>query len=826
MISWFAIYMCGLNLLGQSLIKEMKTGTKFFKNAPGKGLIDLQNKLNRSLKAEWNSRNSSPVFVGGRLTEKGFASSAGKSEDGKRFLAQNINLFGIKDPYSELDAVSEFTDNLKMTHVKYGQKINGIKIFGAELIVHFNNDGSIESVNGRYYPTPEIDLNPSLDSYSALAAAKRKLGKYKPDSQSAELIIYTGGNIFNLAYEVKLPSFGNPKMTLFVDAFNGSILKVDDGLRSDGPIVGTGIDLKGNEQTIHSYLSEGKYYLLDASLPMFTPPIDSLLGVIQTSDAKNDTSGSGYKSVELISDPNNDNNFNDNETLKSAVSAHDFTREVYEFYKSYFNRDSYDGNKGSILNVVHYKLKYNNAFWNGAFLTYGDGDSVNFSNLAGGFDVIVHEFTHGVTGSTADLIYENQSGALNESISDVFASIADSTDWLIGEDVTTPNIPGDGLRSMEDPHNGKPDGAIQAGWQPAHMSEFVNLPNNEDNDWGGVHINSGIPNKAFYNVASVIGHWKAGQIWYRSLTVYLTKNSQFNDLRTACLNSAKDLFGEGSAEYNAVTDGFNEVGLEGTSLTEIAYDDNNPDLNIYEQEGNWALAVRFTPPVTGAKINKVKVYISGDKGTGDGSASLAIYDGDGNNGLPGSIILNPYHFTPQQPGWIEFQITGSPDINNDFYVAVIYDGTNTPLIGADLPGNNRTYEYNPDTQQWYNLSQLFPEADYTLFMRAVMTTTTAVAEIDSKVPQEFHISYNYPNPFNPSTSIRYALPEAEHVKVTIYDINGREVTQLVDNYQSAGTYVVTWNGKNNSGSQVSSGIYMYRIQAGNFIETRKMTLLK
>ncbi len=111
-------------------------------------------------------------------------------------------------------------------------------------------------------------------------------------------------------------------------------------------------------------------------------------------------------------------------------------------------------------------------------------------------------------------------------------------------------------------------------------------------------------------------------------------------------------------------------------------------------------------------------------------------------------------------------------------------------------------------------------------MRATIQTTTSVAEISNEIPTEFELSYNYPNPFNPSTKFKYALPEGRNVKIIIYDINGSKVTELVNNYQGAGTYEVTWNGKNDQGLQVSSGTYIYSVQAGDFVQTKKMVMIK
>jgi len=811
----------GLHNSSNGGVKSNLSIGQFHKHDAQKGLRNLESNLNHKLAIVWNEQNTTPAFIGGKLSVKGYASASDKSADGIRFLSENSELFGLKEPAKELEVISNFTDELAMTHVKYQQVINGLKIFQGQLIVHFNSDGSIESVNGRYFPTPEINTVPAISKEAAISAAENSLSHYKPASKSAELMIYSKGVQLLLVYAVRLPSYEKPMMLVFVEAQNGKIIKIDDGIRYDGPAVGTGVGLKGTTKSIHTYLFGGKYYLVDASLPMYVPPIDSSKGVIDTYDAVNDTTGNGYLSAGRVFDPNNDNSFNDNERLKAAVDAHIFSRDVYEIYKSRFNRNSFDNSGGSLINVVHYKINFNNAYWNGMFMTYGDGDGVIFSNLAGGFDVIAHEMTHGVTNKTADLIYELQSGALNEAVSDIFASIADSTNWLIGEDVYTPAIPGDALRNMQDPHNGHVSGEPE--WQPAHMTEFVVLPNDPAHDHGGVHVNSGIINKSFYNLASVIGHSKSGLIWYRALTVYLTNNSQFIDARTACLNAAKDIFGSGSTEESAVASGFSAVGIGSSSgsIYDLVYDDGSSATGVYETAANWELAVKFTVPVPNVAITNVKIEITGDNGGGTGHFTLKMYRADGTNGLPGTQIITPYSYTPPFVGWQSFDLTGAI-INGDFYVSAEYDGTNQPFIGADNPpGNQRAYEF--DGSAW---TQLISPNDYTLFMRATVTSTTGVVEIDSRVPPKFELTGNYPNPFNPATTIKYSIPEAQNIKVIVYDVNGSKIADLVDSFQSPGTYQVTWNGKNNVGEPVSSGSYFYRLQTQDRIETKKLLLMK
>lgn len=234
---------------------------------------------------------------------------------------------------------------------------------------------------------------------------------------------------------------------------------------------------------------------------------------------------------------------------KAAVDAHYYAGEVFDYYYDTFGRVSYDNQGADIRSTVHYGSNYNNAAWTGNQMIYGDGDGSTFTYLSGADDIVAHELTHAVTDTTAELVYENQSGALNESFSDVFGFFVDSEDWLMGEDVYTPGTSGDALRSLSNPN---------AYNQPDHMDEYRNLPNTESGDWGGVHINSGIPNKAAYYTINSIGISKAEDIYYRALTVYLTPSSNFSSARQALIQSAQDLYGSQAA--NAVSNAWSNVG--------------------------------------------------------------------------------------------------------------------------------------------------------------------------------------------------------------------------------------------------------------------------
>src|SRR5262249_52781956 len=233
-------------------------------------------------------------------------------------------------------------------------------------------------------------------------------------------------------------------------------------------------------------------------------------------------------------------------------------------------RDSVGGNGIELISSLHYGVGYDNAFWNGGQMVYGDGSGRIFieGGLTKSIDVIAHELTHGVTQFTAGLEYHTQPGALNESFSDVFGSLVkqyslsqtvDQADWLIGAGILVPQL-GKALRSMEAPGT-----AFQGDPQPAHIRDYKDLPDDNDprNDNGGVHINSGIPNRAFCLAAKALGGhaWeKAGRIWYVTLTERLQPDSDFQAAAQATVSVAGDLYSSG-VEQEAVQKAWQEVGV-------------------------------------------------------------------------------------------------------------------------------------------------------------------------------------------------------------------------------------------------------------------------
>jgi Zn-dependent metalloprotease len=243
-------------------------------------------------------------------------------------------------------------------------------------------------------------------------------------------------------------------------------------------------------------------------------------------------------------------------TDEAVNEAYDGTGEVFKLYLEVFRRNSLDGAGLPLISSVHVRRRYNNAFWNGTQMAFGDGDGRIFTRLTGSLSVIGHELSHGVVQYSGGLIYHDQSGALNESYADVFGSLAvqyklgqsaAEASWLIGDEILGPDIQGEALRSMKAPGMAYDDPMLGKDPQPYHMDGYSNT----SLDNGGVHINSGIPNHAFYLLAQYLGGYaweKAGHIWYDTLQAISNPHTTFTEWADKTLEMARDRFGAGSME--------------------------------------------------------------------------------------------------------------------------------------------------------------------------------------------------------------------------------------------------------------------------------------
>ncbi|EJX17636.1 zinc metalloprotease [Staphylococcus sp. OJ82] len=445
-----------------------------------------------------------------------------------------------KEAFKQYNVIDKQQDKTGVTHYALKPKVNDVTSEGTTIKVHVNNKGNITLINGNVdKPYIKVENEAKLSSANAENKAFEAIGKAKSDVKNIKSYPVVSKNNLDinsdkqrLVYDIEL-NYISPKVAhwkIQVDATTGEILTKQNVIKN-ATTEGKGTGVNGDEkQPLSVTKANGSYSLLDTSQD----------AVIETKTANETTNA--YSPI-----TNDSNNFN-KEDQRAGVDAHYYAKEVYNYFLNKHDRNSYDNNGGDIDSVVHYDKSFNNAAWTGQYMIYGDGDGQTFKALSGANDIVAHELTHAVTERTAGLEYSHQSGALNESFSDVFGYFVDSDDWLLGEDVYTPNKDGDALRSLKNPEQYN---------QPAHMDQYLQ----GSQDSGGVHTNSGIPNKAAYLTINAIGQEKAEQIYYLALTQYLTPNAQFSDAKASLKEASNHLYGTNSETSKAIEKAWTDVGV-------------------------------------------------------------------------------------------------------------------------------------------------------------------------------------------------------------------------------------------------------------------------
>ena len=464
----------------------------------------------------------------------------------RTFLGTNCDLLRLDDPHAELTLTRRHTDDLGRTHLRFQQEYQGLPVWPADVIVHLNPAGHVDVMNGVFVPTPKkLGTVPVLDKTAAVEHARAAV----PDGAEAEviaseLIIYAPGNTPpRLAWKLELDIALTSRWLVIIDAVNGATLTAYNQVMHQNT-AGSGVDLFGRTRRINVWQQDGFFWMIDTSKPMFDPRLDwKYRGTIQVHDARNREIVSSFLLPEVSSSSPTSG------WLPDAVSASYNLSQTYDYYLERHNRNSFDDQGATIQAIVRVggEDHQNNAFWNGSVLGFGA-----VRPYAGALDVVGHELTHAVTQYSAELVYRDQPGALNESFSDIFGEMIEarttgSPDWLVGRELGSP------LRNMANPTFGgsRP--------YPTRMSEFVHT----QEDDGGVHINSSIINRAYYLLAAgldgAIGLRDAELIFYRALTVHLVRNSRFIDARLACIQAAEELFGQGSVQARKTAEAFDAV---------------------------------------------------------------------------------------------------------------------------------------------------------------------------------------------------------------------------------------------------------------------------
>jgi thermolysin len=460
------------------------------------------------------------------------------------FLDAHKALFRMRAPTEELTRTRSRTDALDMTHVRFEQRTHGLRVAGAELMAHYDATGALRVVDANYVSGLEgLDLSPSLTAQAAQDAAfvefrtrsQSRLGpSVSPTAEATapELLVYAPGDqppALAYRFEIADNRFETlARVEYTVNAKTGALLNVMENLQA---VTAQGQSSTGKTFSFEATQQGGAYAMIDTT---------RAAGGIRTYSANG---GQGMPGSLVTSTSLTANWDRNGAKPGSAVDAHYYAGKVYDVYKTKLARNGLNGQGGAMVSTVHYGQNFANAFWTGSQMVYGDGTAATAS-FAAALDVVGHEFTHGVTGSESNLTYQNQSGALNEAMSDIFGNIIEHEvfpdpvkNWQVGEGLLGAQF----LRDMQDPSKGR---------QPGHMAEFVRT--SQDN--GGVHINSGIVNNAAYlmtmggtqlrskvQVARGIGWESLAKVFYRANTEYLLQSSDFKAAANATAKAATDL---------------------------------------------------------------------------------------------------------------------------------------------------------------------------------------------------------------------------------------------------------------------------------------------
>ncbi len=451
-----------------------------------------------------------PTFIQGQLgtlapgIDRGAAAMAFLAD----FAGESLSASGQEGFF----VLAENRDDLGYVHVRIVQEINGLAVLGNQIVVHADDDsGEVYAVTGRFVSAVGLASDPLLEAIPALELAAKEMGIVAVATDEPELVyVLDDFDQPVLAWRNRVEystKEGDEIDEIFADAVTGAVV--------------------ARHPQVHRAKSWRTYTSNNTS---------ALPGTLRCTN----TQSCGDSVLQNV---------------------HNGASSVYDYYNARFGRRSYNGSDATISSVGHHQTNYNNAFWNGSYLVYGDGDGSQFGPLGNAFDVVAHEFTHAVTQHESGLIYSNESGALNEAWSDIFGAGAEAwrdgisgDTWKIGEDAYTPGISGDALRYMNNPT------------QDGNSRDYYPERYTGSADNGGVHWNSGIANLAFYLavnggqhprgkttvVVPSIGLSQAEQIFYRAQTTYLTPSSNFSAARAATGQAARDLYGAGS-ENNVYT---------------------------------------------------------------------------------------------------------------------------------------------------------------------------------------------------------------------------------------------------------------------------------
>ncbi|MDJ0842474.1 MAG: M4 family metallopeptidase, partial [Acidobacteriota bacterium] len=447
-------------------------------------------------------------------------------------------------------------DNLGQVHIRFQPLLNGLPVYGDHVILHADNTSAkVLAITGEVKVADDFTDQPALDEKRVARKALSQLGiiDYRVVSRPELAFVVDSKRRPTLAWSFRIEYQGEegPRLDqIFADAKDGSVAAVHP-----------------------------KYYYGRNRMTYSANNTSSTPGTLVRSEGQAATGDA------------------------CADAAHDYAGDTYDYYAAVHGRDSYDNAGATMVSTVHYQSNLNNAYWTGSQMLYGDGDGVTFTCLAQSRDVVAHELTHAVTERTANLIYQNESGALNEAMSDILGVATDawaaggvsSATWLLGEDVYTPGTNGDALRYMNNPT------------QDGQSYDYYPERYTGSADYGGVHLNSGIANLAFYllveggthprgktsTVVTGIGISDAAKIFYRALSVYMSSSTNFAGAAEDTIQAATDLFGASSTQAVQTANAWDAVGVAIPQPPQTI--GNGDSVSLTESTGTWRYFILTIP---------------------------------------------------------------------------------------------------------------------------------------------------------------------------------------------------------------------------------------
>ncbi|HUG37962.1 MAG TPA: M4 family metallopeptidase, partial [Candidatus Limnocylindrales bacterium] len=658
--------------------------------------------------------------------ERAAIGSAGPASDehtARAFLRSNRRLLRIEDPDTELVLQRHDADALGRRHLRFAHRYRGLPVWPSELIVHLDRGGNVDLMNGAFVPTPRLSsIQPVVDAATAVERAEAVV----PGGRSAfvtgpSLIVHAPGDKpTRLAWRLELRPSLVSHWLVVVDAETGVVLTAYDQVM-DANVAGSGVDVLGVTRPLNVFQDGATFFLLDTSKPMFDPtsgppPAASTRGAIFILDAANLPATSNPQTIPPVSQITSTSpsaGF-----LPDGVSAAFNFSETFDYFFQRHGRNSLDGQGGSIRAIVRYGQGLANAYFIGEQQLMLFGDALPF---AAALDVVAHELTHGVTAHSANLIYVDQPGALNEAMSDIFGELVEARTFG-GADWRTGSVLGGGLRDLKDPSSREIIPGLGRRY-PARMSELIAptdpfLNNFVGRDNGGVHFNSTIISHAFYLLAEglpgAVGLDAASRIFYRALTVHLVANSQFIDARLACVQSAEELFGVGSPQALRTAEAFSAVeiaagpgtpvptprpSVSGADATLFAFfDADAQSFFLGRREG--------ADPPQGIQLSEFDVLLSRPSVTSDG-ATAAFVDGvndvcliatdntttEGCFGLPGTVHSVAMSRDGTRLSFVLLDGAGNPD-NRITVIDTSGGGTDRTftLVAPTLDGDGATVD--------------------------------------------------------------------------------------------------------------------------------------